>query len=57
MSIKTISISIVLLPCVIAYLIMMYGGIIGLKRKYFGLEKYLDRFSNAPKKNTVGSVN
>ncbi len=50
---KTIFISIVLLPCVIAYLIMLYGGIIGLKRKDFGLEKYLNRSSNATKKNTV----
>lgn len=53
MNTKTIFISIVLLPCVIAYLIMLYGGIIGSKRKDFGLEKYLKRSGNATKKNTV----
>ncbi|MCS4168539.1 cellulose synthase/poly-beta-1,6-N-acetylglucosamine synthase-like glycosyltransferase [Sphingobacterium sp. BIGb0116] len=50
---KTIFISIHLLPCVIAYLIMMYGGIIGLKRKDFGLEKYLKKSSNATEKNAI----
>jgi len=53
MNTKTITILISLLPCIIAYLIMMYGGIIGLKRRDFGLEKYLKKSSNAPKKNTI----
>ncbi len=50
MNTKTIFTSIHMLPCVIAYLIMMYGGIIGLKRRDFGLQKYLKKSSNATRK-------
>ncbi len=53
MNTKTIFILISLLPCIIAYLIMMYGGIRELTRKDFGLENYLKRSGNATKKNTV----
>lgn len=53
MNTKTISRLIALLPCIIAYLIMMYGGIRELTRKYIGLEKYLEKSGNTNVKNTA----
>jgi len=53
MNTKTITILILLLPCVMVYLILMYGGICGLTRKNIGLEKYLEKLSIATVKNTV----
>ncbi|HAU54237.1 hypothetical protein [Sphingobacterium multivorum] len=53
MNTETIFISMPLLPCIIVYLIMMYGGIRGLTGEDFGLEKYLEKSGNATKKNTV----
>lgn len=53
MNTKTITILIALLPCVMVYLILMYGGIRGLTCKNIGLEKYLENPSIATVKNTV----
>ena len=53
MNTETIFILMPLLPCIIVYLIMMYGGIRGLTGEDFGLEKYLKRSGNATEKNTV----
>ncbi len=53
MNTKTITILIALLPCVMVYLILMYGGIRGLTRKNIGLEKYLENPSIATVKNIV----
>ena len=53
MNTKTITILILLLPCVMVYLILMYGGIRGLTCKNIGLEKYLEKPSIATVKNTV----
>ena len=53
MNTETIFLLMPLLPCIIVYLIMMYGGIRGLTGEDFGLEKYLKRYGNTTKKNTV----
>jgi len=53
MNTDTITILILLLPCVMVYLILMYGGIRGLTCKNIGLEKYLEKPSIATVKNTV----
>ena len=50
MNTETIFILMPLLPCIIVYLIMMYGGIRGLTGEDFGLEKYLEKSGNATKK-------